>query len=85
MLSAMIGPIPSTSTSSSADASAMRSMWPTSAARATAAVGPTWRMPSPTSSLARGRFFDASMASKRLVADFSARRSRPISVSSDSE
>ncbi len=46
MLSTITGPMPSTASSSSSVASAIRSRWPSVLASARAAVGPTWRMPS---------------------------------------
>ena len=49
-LSAITPPTPGTAASSSADAAAMASRLPSSRASAIDAVGPTWRMPRPTSS-----------------------------------
>ena len=63
---AMIGPMPSTSATSSADAASSASRCPKCRASASAPAGPRWRMFSPTSRLASGRCFDASMASRRL-------------------
>ena len=45
----------------------MRSRWPKAGASASAAGRPRWRMLSPTSRLASGRCFDASMAACRLA------------------
>ena len=72
MLSTRIGPTPSIAVSSSADACSIRSRLPSARASAFAAVGPTLRMFIPTSTRARPRDFDASIASTSFRADTSA-------------
>ena len=66
--SAMVRPMPSTAASCSTDAEAMASIEPNSRARSCAAVGPTCRMDSATSTRHSGRVLAASRLSSSLCA-----------------
>jgi hypothetical protein len=79
-LSAITGPTPSTAARSSTGAAVSDSSDPNADARARATVGPTWRMPSATSSRLRGWRFDASIAPSRLAAESSPRPSSPTNA-----
>ena len=66
--SAMVGPTPSAPASRASSASRIAVIEPNSAASARAAVGPTWRIDSPTSTRHSGRSLAASRLSSSLRA-----------------
>ena len=68
----MTPPTPSTAASSSTSAARRASMEPKRAARARAAVGPTWRMDRATSTRARGWDLARSISSSICVSIFEA-------------
>ena len=80
-LAAMMPPTPSTAASSSTVAASIASRDPKARATARAPVGPTWRIPSATSSRLSGCAREASMPATRLAADSAPNRSRVTSCS----
>ena len=80
-LSAITGPISSTSDSCSTDWPPTVSIVPNRSVNTRALVPPTWRIFNPVNSRHNGRVLEPSIASSRLSTDFSPIRSISINVS----